>query len=160
MLLVRKSGIFLKFSERVCDTVYQVETDEDTREDVQCVQGPSYSCHHEERTVYDRVCRHQTKYHDCGSGHEDQSECETQTEVSCHDTPKVVEVLVCSEGEEQVQQALFLCNICVFFYRPGGHLENCILSMPRQMLQTEEYSREGIFVRLRAPSQMATLQSY
>jgi len=48
--------------ERVCDTVYEPASK--TQDDYQCIKVPTYNCYHKDKTVYEKVCRHETKV-DC-----------------------------------------------------------------------------------------------
>merc|ERR1719175_353570 len=48
--------------ERVCDTVYESQLNQ--ADDYQCVNLKTYYCNKKDKTLYDKTCRHITKY-DC-----------------------------------------------------------------------------------------------
>jgi len=50
-----------KIKERVCDTVYEPEIK--SKDDYHCINLKTYKCHHKEKTMYDKTCRHITKHY-------------------------------------------------------------------------------------------------
>merc|ERR1719495_2802689 len=69
--------------ERVCDTVYESQLNK--VDDYQCVNLKTYYCNKKDKTLYDKTCRHVTKY-DCkydsygkGYGSEEYEESEYET---------------------------------------------------------------------------------
>eukprot|EP00095_Tigriopus_kingsejongensis_P005166 maker-scaffold237_size242172-snap-gene-0.20 protein:Tk05166 transcript:maker-scaffold237_size242172-snap-gene-0.20-mRNA-1 annotation:"hypothetical protein" len=151
-----------KVKERVCDTVF--ETQQTTKEDVQCLEIENPSCHNEERIVTDKTCRTTTKF-DCkqtgggggyggsggsgsldefgsggsdggygsgsgssgsgyggssgGGGYGGQEEeapqvvCHRRQETKCYDTPRTVNVQICTKKAEKASQ-LFVHELLVY----------------------------------------------
>merc|ERR1712212_668380 len=147
-----------KAKERVCDTVYEAQTK--TRDDYHCINIKAYKCYNTEKTLYDKTCRHVTKYN-CDTynsaqynnadyaygnsgGYEDQysePECEKSVENKCYETPRAVQSLECSDSIEKVCEK-FPENVPYAGEKQACHDEEkrvCELEEKKQPKQIKKY---------------------
>ena len=120
-----KKILFLLFTERVCDTVY--ETDSTNRNDFQCIKVRNSVCSNVDQTLYDKTCRTTTKFEcnynnygygsggDAGAGavaagygavEEPKDYCKRTQSTQCYNTPRVVNNQVCVPQETEVCQTV------------------------------------------------------
>jgi len=151
-----------KVKERVCDTVFEPRTK--TMDDYHCINIKNYKCYNKEKTLYDKTCRHVTKYNcdsypahgpydagyaygksgDYGGGYEDdysEPECKESIETNCYETPRVVPTLECSDSIEKVCEK-FPENVPYAGEKQACHDEEkrvCELEEKKQPKQIKKY---------------------
>jgi len=94
-------------TERICDTVYDL--DSDSKDHFQCVKVENPDCHVEEKIIKDRTCIYSVDF-ECGKlkayDGKHSVQCDKVPTKKCYDTPRTIKEEVCKTKIDKVCEKL------------------------------------------------------